>query len=272
MKIADLLEEIGFTKYEAMIYATLVSHGPTGVTDINRLSGIPRNKVYETMDTLAKRGIVYVQPGRPVIFKAVTPRMVLGQFIEDYIRIAKEAMNILLREEDSCQEDKIEDVWVISGSQSIKKRLAEMIAEAKKSFFAIEIYPPEFLYGVSSVLKAAAERGVKIRAVSVVDISEKKQIPLLKRNNLIEFRTLQKSELNNPQNQYEREGLALFRQFTSSGAPGGSFIVDDIRVLDIIRNEHDRNRITGILSKVPIIPAFQRLNSERFLDTFYRQI
>lgn len=131
---ADRLEDIGLTKYEAKIYATLVSYGPSGVSDINRLSGIPRNKVYEMVDILVKRGIVEVQPGRPVIFRAVPPKLVIGQFLEDYNRKANEALILLLQEEASNQDSKIENVWLMSGSQAIKKDWLMRFLALRKAF------------------------------------------------------------------------------------------------------------------------------------------
>lgn len=265
---ADRLEEIGLTKYEAKIYATLVSHGPSGVSDINRLSGIPRNKVYEMVDILVKRGIVEVQPGRPVIFRAVPPKLVISQFLEDYNRKANEALNLLLREEASNQDSTIENVWLMSGSRAIKKRLADEILRAKKSFFAIEAYPPEFLLAVKSVLKSADERGVKIRAVSVVNPTSRNVMPIADRN-LIEYRVIKLSDLKKMAMQQGGEAFEPFRQMSRIG---GSYIIDNIRVLDIVRNEQNLQKITGILSEVPAIPALQRIAIEGFINKYTKPL
>ena len=69
----------GLREYQAKIHAALVSVGPTGVTEVSRLSGVPRNKVYEAMDALKERGMVELQPGRPLILRAVPPQVVVSR-------------------------------------------------------------------------------------------------------------------------------------------------------------------------------------------------
>lgn len=263
-----LLEEIGLTKYEATIYAALVSHGPSGVSDINRSTGIPRNKIYETLDILAKRGIAELQPGRPVIFKAVPPKVAIGQFVEHYNKKARDALSLLLQQEASGQADKAENVWLMSTYEAIKHKLADEITQAKKSFFALEAYPPDFLIAVKSVLKAAGERGVAVRAVSIVDPASVKTASLSDKN-LIEYRAIRKVDLDKMAKQDKGDVLTPFRQMSRIG---GTFIIDNIRVLDVVRNENDDKKMTGILLGVPVAAALQRISIERFVDMYSKAI
>ena len=58
------------------------------------------------MDTLAKRGIVEVQPGRPLIFRATPPKTVINQFVEDFNQTANEVIQLLIREK-GCTGNKL---------------------------------------------------------------------------------------------------------------------------------------------------------------------
>jgi sugar-specific transcriptional regulator TrmB len=266
-KSVELLEEMGLTKYESTIYAALVSHGPSGVGDINRYTGIARNKIYETLDLLSKRGIVQFQPGRPVIFKAVSPKLTIPQFVSDYSKKARDALSLLLEEEASGQEVKTENFWVMSTNKAIKQKLAEEIIKSKKSFFALEAYPPDFLIDVKSVLRAAAERGVTIRAVSIIDPASVK-IASLPEKNLIEYRTIQKTDLDKKAKHADGDVLTPLRQMSRIG---GSYIIDDACALNVLKND-DNDKSTGILISVPVMPALQRISLEGFVENYTQRM
>jgi sugar-specific transcriptional regulator TrmB len=265
--LVDLLEEIGFTKYEAKIYAALVSHGPSGVSDINRSTGIPRNKIYETLEPLTKRGITQLQPGRPVIFKAVSPKAAIGQLVSDYNQKARDALGLLLQEEASGKESKTENVWLMSTNRAIKQRLADEITKAQKSFFGLEAYPPELLISVKSVLKAAAERGVTVKAMSILDPLAVK-IGSLPDKDFIHYQEIQKPVLDKTVKQDNGDALTQLRQMSRIG---GSFIIDDMRALNVLKNQDDK-KITGILIEVPAIPALQRISLGKFVDMYTKAI
>jgi len=267
MKAIELLEEIGLTKYESIVYAALVSHGPSGVGDINRYTGIARNKIYETLDLLSKRGIVQFQPGRPVIFKAVSPKLTIPQFVSDYSKNAREALDLLLEEEGSSQGIKTGNFWVMSTNKAIKQRLAEEIIKAQKSFFALEAYPPDFLLDVKSVLHAASERGVTIRAVSIIDPATVK-IASLPEKNLIEYRAIQKGDLDKMAKHVNDDVLTPLRQMSKIGA---SYIIDDDCALNVLKSDN-KDKSTGILISVPVMSALQRISLEGFVNMYTKAI
>ena len=56
---------------------------------------MPRNKAYESLERLASRGIIDVQPGRPMLYRASGAKMVIDSLTENYGREAKEALEAL---------------------------------------------------------------------------------------------------------------------------------------------------------------------------------
>ena len=57
----DLLQKIqstGLTQYEAKVYLTLVSRGPSNAYQVSKASGVPRARVYEVLDGLVQHGLV----------------------------------------------------------------------------------------------------------------------------------------------------------------------------------------------------------------------
>jgi hypothetical protein len=116
-------------------------------------------------------------------------------------------------------------------------------------------------------LKAATERGVTVRAISIIDTANVKITSLTERN-LIDYRSIRKVDLEKMANQEKENALTQFRLMSKIG---GNFIIDDKRVLNVLKNQEDK-KITGILIEVPAIPALQRISLERFIDVYSKAI
>lgn len=62
MAASGLLQQLGFTEYEAKVYEALVGHPSITGYEVARYSGVPRAKVYEVLEGLLARGIVLARP------------------------------------------------------------------------------------------------------------------------------------------------------------------------------------------------------------------
>lgn len=56
---SDILEELGLAKNEARIYETLVREGESGVGEVSVKSGVHRRNVYDSLNRLTERGLVF---------------------------------------------------------------------------------------------------------------------------------------------------------------------------------------------------------------------
>ncbi len=57
----EQLQGFGFTQYEARTYIGLISIGAATAYQISKVSGVPRARVYETLDNLVQRGVAMVE-------------------------------------------------------------------------------------------------------------------------------------------------------------------------------------------------------------------
>ena len=80
--IIDELTKLGLSTYEAKIYTTLITFGPKPASELGFFSGVPRPKVYSTIRTLEKKGLVQTMPTKPVRFSASSPERNLFPAIE----------------------------------------------------------------------------------------------------------------------------------------------------------------------------------------------
>ncbi|VBB08966.1 sugar-specific transcriptional regulator trmb [Lucifera butyrica] len=60
-KLCEILQRFGFTQYEAKAYKALVGIGPSNASYISKVSGIPRARIYDTLESLVEQGIVMTE-------------------------------------------------------------------------------------------------------------------------------------------------------------------------------------------------------------------
>jgi len=68
-KIKTLLKQSGLTEYEARACLALIKLGKCTANEISSLEGVPLPRVYDTMTSLVKRGLVSVSRTRPQTFR-----------------------------------------------------------------------------------------------------------------------------------------------------------------------------------------------------------
>lgn len=58
MELIQQLKQLGYTEYEAKAYIALTTQNPATAYQVSKVSGIPRARVYDTLNTLAEKGLV----------------------------------------------------------------------------------------------------------------------------------------------------------------------------------------------------------------------
>jgi len=270
------LIRLGLNSNEAKALDALMALGPSGAADVHRFSGMPRNKAYESLERLASRGIIEVQPGRPMLYRASGAKMVIDNLTESYGREAREALMALEERQESSRGESTEPqgetsyAWMVRGEQAVKRRLAELIYEAKEDLFGIGGYPPKYFLSAKTALKAASKRWVAVRPVSMIRPSEDIVELSNEDKSVIEFRTVKSSPTLKVRIQPHDE--SLINGFVSMSGAGSMVIVDETLAFDIIDDGRDPKKVTGILMKVPGIPRIQKATVERMLALYTRKL
>ena len=83
MDMKKLLRELGLNKYEASAYLNILEKGIAEASTIYKEAEIPFGKIYETMSTLANKGLIEVQSTRPKKFKAKKPKFAFDSFFKE---------------------------------------------------------------------------------------------------------------------------------------------------------------------------------------------
>lgn len=78
-KTLDALRTIGLNKYERNLWTALLSRGSATAGELADISNVPRSRCYDVLESLAERGFVVVQPGKPLRYVAIQPREALDR-------------------------------------------------------------------------------------------------------------------------------------------------------------------------------------------------
>jgi sugar-specific transcriptional regulator TrmB len=272
MSSMEHLVRLGLNRNEAKALDALISLGPAGASDVHRRAGIPRNKAYESLESLSRRGLVEVQQGRPALYRAIGAEVIVSNLLEEYQREAKEVLGVLETREES-QRDSAEEhasAWMVRGERAVIRRLAELVYGAKADVFSISGFPAKYPLSARSALKAAAKRGVVVRPVSMIRPTVDYEITTEDAPSIIEYRTVKalSSLMNNPVDAYDEKLISGFSHMSGLGA---MVIIDESIAYDIIDDGRDPEKAVGIVIKAPGVPRIQKATAERILGLYTRK-
>jgi sugar-specific transcriptional regulator TrmB len=160
--IVDDLTSLGLTKNEAKAYHALVKMGRSTARVIAEESGIPRSKVYETLDLLDKRGIIKKVTGSdPTEFDPAPVDAALDHLEEKVKSSASSARKVLQGLQALRSTESKEFAWAVEGMDQVIVGLRTAIEEAQE-FVYIASASPELLGRLRGAFSSAKSRDVKI--------------------------------------------------------------------------------------------------------------
>jgi sugar-specific transcriptional regulator TrmB len=77
------LQQLGLNAYEARSWLVLLGHGQFKALEIAPRAHVPRQKIYEVLDSLVEKGFAQMVQGRTKLFSAVEPKLALPSWLEN---------------------------------------------------------------------------------------------------------------------------------------------------------------------------------------------
>ena len=265
--VIEKLTTIGFTSYQAKVYSSLISLGVGSVSEVHRHSGVPRTKIYETLDELIRKGAAELQSGRPALYRAVHPKNLVKRLTEEYFESANEVGEILEKSYQETRSVESDLAWTVKGRPAIRRKLAEIVSSAKQNVTMLETYPPVYMLSVTSLLKTLRQRNVGVMAVSV--IMAKQSAREFPENGLIEYRLFQGKPKVMAGN-LDDDVLSPLAETLSS--PYGVAVVDRTKVYIIIPNASDESRSVGFSAKIPGVPTILGTTIQHYVASVTRKV
>jgi len=128
-----VLQQFGLSKNEAIIYEALLRHGEMGVSLLSRKSGVHRRNVYDTLQRLVEKGLVFeIVTQRETVYQGVDPKK-----FREFLQEKEEVLNRALPHMDSLykQVANKSEVFVYRGPEGWKNYMRDMVRLGDDAYF-----------------------------------------------------------------------------------------------------------------------------------------
>ncbi|HEX9339878.1 MAG TPA: helix-turn-helix domain-containing protein [Thermoplasmata archaeon] len=175
----DALQQVGLSRYEALVFVNLARAGATTAGEVARASGVNRVQTYRALESLESRGLVEVTLDRP--------RRYAARAINDVFEMIAEEKRAELERLDAVRKG-IAEAWprisgragetpsvrlqVIKGRTQIYRTLRQLIGSAKREVLAFTTakgLQRSYRAGINDALVEAMRRGAKPRLIADID-------------------------------------------------------------------------------------------------------
>ncbi len=178
------LVSLGLNEREAKLYYSLLQVDEAAPSDLHRMSGVPRTKVYETLERLTSAGYCFERiEGRKRYYRAVPPKEVHEELQRRWdaerqgrTDLARKVFDQLhqLTEHYQYHRKGIDFIEVIRNKAQISHRYVTMVSETKSEIHAFVRPPfasvdPDEADKQNAAELASIERGVHHHSIYMVD-------------------------------------------------------------------------------------------------------
>ncbi len=154
------LTQFGLSQYEINTYLALVGHHPINGSQLSRVSGIPRARIYDVLRALINKGVaVEIGDG---LYAPLPPEELTKRLRNAFARSMEKLEKKIAA---AAQPSGYDYVWTIRGYEKIMDKAKEMIAGAEKEIHA-RLYPGEGSILADDLTKAN-HRGVAVHYISM---------------------------------------------------------------------------------------------------------
>jgi len=149
--IIDGLRALGMNEYEASVYSTLVGLQKATARDIHEMSRVPRGRIYDILNDLARRGFIGVEEGSPASYYVLDIDVVFDRLKDDYIRSLEETREALksLSVKPRLSPDSF---FILRSGWAIENHISALFRRVKRSMVVL-CYNPEFLRKYYTIIK-----------------------------------------------------------------------------------------------------------------------
>lgn len=160
MDITAILRNLAFSKYESACYLSLLARHPSNGSQLSKLSGIARSRIYDVLRGLVKKKIVFeIEKGLyvPLPFEELKKRL-RSQF-ESNLKILDEQLHSLV------EQSNFEYLFTLTGIDEVLSKATDIINSANRELY-LRLFPNTWEH-LRKKIDMAIRRGVVIRFISM---------------------------------------------------------------------------------------------------------
>lgn len=135
--------------YETKVWLALLSKGMASAGEVAEISGVPRSRTYDVLESLEKRGFAIIKIGKPVKYIAVKPTEVIEKMKANAMNFAQEkvkSLSALKSTQEYAELELLHKTGIspirpqditgsLKGRTNILARLRELFDNAEKEIF-----------------------------------------------------------------------------------------------------------------------------------------
>lgn len=144
--VKRIKEYFNLNIYETKVWIALLTKGIASAGEVAQISGVPRSRTYDVLESLEKRGFAIIKIGKPVKYIAVKPTEVLEKIKSNTMVEAQEKVKNLSNLKETPEYEELEKLHnsgispikateitgSLRGRSNIIARLRELVQSAKK--------------------------------------------------------------------------------------------------------------------------------------------
>jgi sugar-specific transcriptional regulator TrmB len=177
--IAKIKDYFDLNIYETKVWLALLGKGSASAGEIATLSGVPRSRTYDVLESLEKKGFAIVRLGKPVKYLGVKPKTILEKLKNNVRNNAEQKIQTLSKVTRTNEFHQLEELYnvginpvkrndlsaSIRGKPTISGHLKEIIDSATEEVIicmnAEEMKLKEKLF--MNTLNSLKKRNIKIK-------------------------------------------------------------------------------------------------------------
>jgi sugar-specific transcriptional regulator TrmB len=162
-RIAETLESLGLSNYEARAYIALVAHGYGSAETISQTASIPRTSAYKVLQALCEKGYAISTRGRPQMFRPESPGSVKRRAVQ---RISDTFDKLEMVHEVLRDRGEPQLVYTIAGKDRVMEKIGELLDQSTVSFMIATPTLSEIRTALKKRFESAMDRRIKVTIIT----------------------------------------------------------------------------------------------------------
>ena len=132
--------------YETKVWLALLGKGVASAGEIAEISGVPRSRTYDVLESLEKQGFAIMKLGKPVKYIAVKPNIIIEKLKSNTLRYANEKIKNISKLKETAEYKELKQLYDVGiqpikqedisgsvrGKSTIYNHIKELLENAKK--------------------------------------------------------------------------------------------------------------------------------------------
>ena len=144
--VNQIKEHFELNIYETKVWLALLGRGIASAGEVAEVSGVPRSRTYDVLESLEKRGFVIMKLGKPVKYIAIKPNIIIEKLKSNTLKNAEDKIKVILKLKETNEYKELEQLYnvgikpikqeeisgAIKGRLTIYNHIKELLENAKK--------------------------------------------------------------------------------------------------------------------------------------------